>query len=159
MPFDSSFENVRLIKGYLTIVHQGKPLTLDLNGCLSAVNGSFKWGGNGGFKAAKNPSLINGSMLRYAVFLVALFILHSILIVLFSAELPYGKGQWQKAQIELNTNIEVKDGQLVFRDPASWVILIYEFNQCSFTNLYWQQVLTPHPSLDPSPILRGGSIF
>ncbi|KIK69573.1 hypothetical protein GYMLUDRAFT_33949 [Collybiopsis luxurians FD-317 M1] len=92
MPFDRSWQNPHLVNSYLTVKYAGKNLPLDLDTCLSVANGKLVWGGRGGFSALRNSSLSGSD---------------------FNGEVEY-RGKWVPVQLDLSTNIQVKDGKLVY---------------------------------------------
>ncbi|KAF9058688.1 hypothetical protein BDP27DRAFT_1408126 [Rhodocollybia butyracea] len=112
MVFDASFENVRLIGQYLTVRYRGKDIALDLDRCLSAVNGKFQWGGQGGFSAARKHSLVNGSELR--------------------GEVKYNN-RWYQDQIDLSTNIQLRNGQLAYVASFSSKRIISDASYSSYS--------------------------
>ncbi|KAF9061373.1 hypothetical protein BDP27DRAFT_1369706 [Rhodocollybia butyracea] len=98
MPFSSLISDARLVQEYLVVKYQNErgqliPLTLNLNSCLGSASGKFHWGGTQGVSLAKNLTLVNGSVLKGNL---------------------QRNGQLNPAQIDLGTNIDVKDGRLVY---------------------------------------------
>ncbi|KIK69541.1 hypothetical protein GYMLUDRAFT_509815 [Collybiopsis luxurians FD-317 M1] len=92
MPFDRSYQSPRLVNGNLTIKHGGKNLLLQLDSCLSVSNGKLIWGGRNGYTAVRNASL-SGSE--------------------FTGEIEF-EGKWVPVQLDLSTNIQIKDGNLAY---------------------------------------------
>ena len=92
MPFDRTYQNPHLVNSYLTVKYANKNLALDLDTCLSVANGRLIWGGRGGFSVLRNPSLSGSD---------------------FSGEVEY-RGKWVPVQLDLSTNIQVKDNRLQY---------------------------------------------
>ena len=68
--------------------------SLDLNDCLTNINGSFGWTRGGNFKAsARHIRLVEGGNM-------------------LEAQLGDGRGGWNTSRIWLNEKIENRDGEL-----------------------------------------------
>ncbi|KAF9062158.1 hypothetical protein BDP27DRAFT_303566 [Rhodocollybia butyracea] len=97
-PFPLTISDVRIILSNVVVKYRNAsgqvvPLTMNLDTCIGAANGKFQWGGTRGVSSAKNITLVNGSVL--------------------SGNLMHN-GQMKLAQINLATNIEVRNGRLVY---------------------------------------------
>ncbi|KIK69540.1 hypothetical protein GYMLUDRAFT_236053 [Collybiopsis luxurians FD-317 M1] len=92
MPFPRSYHNPHLVNSHLSIKHANKNMTLDLDTCLSISDGKLVWGGHGGFSALRNQSLSGSD---------------------FIGEVEY-HGKWIEVELDLSTNIVVKDHKLVY---------------------------------------------
>ncbi|KAF9063266.1 hypothetical protein BDP27DRAFT_1451368 [Rhodocollybia butyracea] len=93
MPFDRSMRNPHLVGPHLIVNYEGRDLNLNLNTCLSNVNGRFQWGGKEALSTAKGISL-SGSML--------------------SSELQQQGGRSIEAEIDLSQRIKVVSGRLQY---------------------------------------------
>ncbi|KAF9061374.1 hypothetical protein BDP27DRAFT_1429027 [Rhodocollybia butyracea] len=94
MGFPSSISGARIaFKTSLVVQYQESgqtiPLTLDLVPHVAVVSGRFQWGNAGGLQAAKNLTIVSGSILQ-------------------------GNLNGQSRQIDLSTNIDVINGRLIY---------------------------------------------